>query len=898
MEEPRSLPAHPMDAATQIIGHEKLILSRMLSTAHDAEDEGDCIGPYCLIECIGEGGFGMVWRAEQTEPVQRQVALKIIKRGMDTGQVLARFDHERQALASMDHPGIAAMLDAGASADGRPYFAMELVQGEPITEWCFAHDAPLAERLRLFTQVCQAVHHAHQKGIIHRDLKPSNVLVTEASGTAAPKVIDFGIAKAIRGATLMVQATLTQADQVIGTPAYMSPEQIDGTRVLDTRSDIYALGVLLYELLTGSPPFARSTSIDALKQSIREQTPTRPSQLTRQMRKSQEKGRTLQLTGTAVDLDWITMRALEKAPERRYASALDLAEDVQRFMDDEPVHARPPSWSYVSSRWIKRHRPVFVAACTVLMSMIVGTGLALWQAKVARAAQHLAEVKEARAREAESKAVQARKQSEQTSTFVTGLLDRVTGEVHNGRNPEALKAALTQSGDDIRKLDASPDLRMALLERIAGIYDSIGETKLALPVRKQLMDEVVKLHGPDSSKSQEAEFDYIKEVIDHGDRATGPPMLEDLLQRVEAQGRRGDKFWFDVQRRLVSAWVKLRNAESALAAAEIEMAEANARKLPSKAMVVHQLSYATALDLAGRFEQAETLLDELRTIALKENNTRKLDDIEQALLHVFWRSDNNKRAAALLREQLPAHQARLGTDTKDIVPKLLELSTYEAHAEENDSAIAHATQALTIIRQLISKKAGADGKGDTSSLRGDLFDSLNQLASAEDNGHHYEEAIAHREEALAIARLEGNDKHIDSALDGLAFSHRKAGRLDDAYALYEQMLRDQRDKHANFKDLLESYSNLIAIRTDQRRHDEAIVLAQQMWKLLNQETSTSEDRDYFGHVANQAWNAFKNYLKDKADAPEPPELGDWQAAARNAKVKSTRAQKDGAKKKP
>ncbi len=346
------------------------ILGDMLSGGiAGIEREGDLIGPYQLCEMLGEGGFGNVWRAEQTEVVKREVAVKVIKLGMDTAQVLGRFNQERQALASLDHPNIATMLDAGVSPNGRPYFAMELVRGGAITSWCAKHNATLSERLRLFIQVCQAVHHAHEKGILHRDLKPSNVLVTEVAGTPMPKVIDFGIAEAIHSGSLDDLTMLTHEEQVIGTPVYMSPEQIEGGRRLDARSDVYALGALLYEMLTGVQPFditrVSQGGMMAVKDLILETNPERPSTRLRQSMAGSGRRKEVQpgsLASLPVDLDWITMKAMEKDRLRRYQTAADLAADVQRHLDSLPVLARPPSLIYKTGRWLKRHRRGLITA--------------------------------------------------------------------------------------------------------------------------------------------------------------------------------------------------------------------------------------------------------------------------------------------------------------------------------------------------------------------------------------------------------------------------------------------------------------------------------------------------------------------------------------------------------
>src|SRR6185436_5999178 len=319
---------------------------------------GDKIGRYKLMEQLGEGGMGIVFVAEQKEPVRRTVALKVIKPGMDTRQVVARFEAERQALAMMNHPNIAKVLDAGATEVGRPYFVMELVRGIRITDYCDQANLSTKERLDLFIKVCQAIQHAHQKGIIHRDIKPSNILVTLHDGVPVPKVIDFGIAKATEGR--LTDATVyTQLHQFIGTPAYMSPEQAEMSGLdIDTRSDIYSLGVLLYELLTGKTPFdakeLMASGIDAMRKTIREKEPARPSTrlatlhgeelTTAAKRRSTDTSKLFhQLQG---DLDWIVMKCLEKDRSRRYQTANGLAVDLKRHLNNEAVVARPPSSAY------------------------------------------------------------------------------------------------------------------------------------------------------------------------------------------------------------------------------------------------------------------------------------------------------------------------------------------------------------------------------------------------------------------------------------------------------------------------------------------------------------------------------------------------------------------------
>ena len=340
--------------------------------------------------------MGEVWLAEQTHPVRRQVALKVIKAGMDTAQVVTRFEAERQALALMDHPAIATVYDGGSTPEGRPYFAMEYVKGEPITSYCDRQRLGMTERLALFIRVCEGVQHAHQKGVIHRDLKPSNVLVALQDGQPVPKIIDFGIAKATTQ-HLTERTLFTELGVLIGTPEYMSPEQAEVTGLdIDTRSDVYALGVLLYELLTGALPFDRKTlrekALNEIQRVIREVDPPKPSTRVTQMgqastdaarnRHTEVHRLASELRG---DLDWITMKCLEKDRTRRYGSASDLAVDLRRHLDSQPVLASPPSTTYRLGKFVRRHRfGVAAAATLVLLLVAFGATMAVQAQRIAR----------------------------------------------------------------------------------------------------------------------------------------------------------------------------------------------------------------------------------------------------------------------------------------------------------------------------------------------------------------------------------------------------------------------------------------------------------------------------------------------------------------------------------
>ncbi len=354
------------------------------------------IGPYKILQLLGEGGMGVVYLAEQSEPVRRRVALKVIKLGMDTKQVIARFEAERQALALMNHPNIAGVLDAGATEQGRPYFAMEYVNGIPLTEYCDKRRVRMPERLTLFIRVCDAIQHAHQKGIIHRDLKPTNVLVSEQDGLATPKVIDFGVAKAV-SQKLTERTLFTEHGQLLGTPEYMSPEQAEIAPLdVDTRTDIYSLGVLLYELLVGALPFEskrlRGASWDEMRRIIQEEDPPKPSTRLSELgetvpdiakrRRTSVDALRRRLRG---DLDWIVMKALDKNPARRYQNALALGEDIDRYLANRPILAAPPSFAYQVRKLVARHKGPAAFAATLLV-VLVGSAVTvtIQSARIAR----------------------------------------------------------------------------------------------------------------------------------------------------------------------------------------------------------------------------------------------------------------------------------------------------------------------------------------------------------------------------------------------------------------------------------------------------------------------------------------------------------------------------------
>ena len=463
-----------------------------------AAEASRTFGAYRLLQRLGEGGMGEVWLAQQLQPLQRQVAIKVVKAGMDSARVLARFDAERQALALMDHPAIAKVFDAGTTPEGRPYFAMEYVRGESITSYCDKHRLTIRERLELFIQLCDGVQHAHQKGIIHRDLKPSNVLVALTDDRPVPRIIDFGIAKAV-AQPLTEHSLFTELGMFVGTPEYMSPEQAEMTPLdVDTRSDVYALGLLLYELLVGTLPFdrdaLRKSGLDEMRRMIRETDAPRPStRLTKQLPTaeqvaSQRRTQPARLAGMLRgDLDWITIKALEKERTRRYATANALAMDIRRHLSDEPVSAGPPGAAYRTAKFVRRHRAGVAVAFALVVILIAFAGL------MAAQARRIAQERD----RANQEAATARRVSE----FLAGLF-KVSDPSEARGNTLTAREILDRGAQQLEEsLRDQPQVQARLQSTIGSVYTGLGLYTEALPLLERALQTQKNLSGEASHDS-------------------------------------------------------------------------------------------------------------------------------------------------------------------------------------------------------------------------------------------------------------------------------------------------------------------------------------------------------------------------------------------------------------
>lgn len=632
---------------------------------------GKSVGRFQLVELIGEGGFGAVYKAEQSVPVRRTVAVKVLKFGMDSQHVIVRFDAERQALAMMEHPGIARVIDAGQTdaVDGaRPYFVMEFVTGEPITTAANRLGIDLEERLELFCMVCQAVHHAHQRGVIHRDLKPSNILVTVVDGVATPKVIDFGIAKAIHQ-PLTDAMLVTNQLELLGTPQYMSPEQADADeRAIDTRTDVYSLGVVLYELLTGSPPLSeqtlRTASYSQMIALIREHRAERPSVRAAQSSAAGDSSNTtLERDHTSWarrlrgELDWIMLKALDPDRERRYDSAAALAQDIQRFMRHEPVLAGPPGTMYRISKFVRRHRVGVAATVLLALALVggtVGTTLGMMRAS-------------ASAKDAYRAADQALKINE----FLSDMLLSVDPDRGRGADVRFVEVLENASTDVTERFSGHPQLEAEVRDKLGQVYSKLSMSAESISEFQRALLLYESLYGPDDERSLRCRT-YLVGVSIGSSRVVDLATVEDLVNRIERALGQGNPLWVTARKMYAQELSQRRSFEEAQSILQdlYQRAQADGSSEETRLMLLRTIGAVMQrqLDLSSgpeRWALANALEPVLRELVARSSrlpdcpiNLQLLDQLNFAqVLCLLQRYDE---AAETARAVLAASEQRLG----------------------------------------------------------------------------------------------------------------------------------------------------------------------------------------------------------------------------------------------
>jgi serine/threonine protein kinase len=801
-----------------------------------SEKSGEKIGRYKLLQQIGEGGCGVVYMAEQEEPVRRRVALKVIKLGMDTKSIIARFEAERQALALMDHPNIAKVLDAGATETGRPYFVMELVRGIKITDYCDENNLSTSARLELFIQICQAIQHAHQKGIIHRDIKPSNILVSVNDGIAVPKVIDFGIAKATQG-RLTDHTLFTAFEQFLGTPAYMSPEQAVMTSLdIDTRSDIYSLGVLLYELLTSQTPFDAKellkAGLDEIRRTIREQEPARPStrlitmlgaDLTLIAKHRQSEPPTLihLLRG---DLDWIVMKALEKDRTRRYETANGLAMDIQRHMENEPVQARPPSAGYRLQKSWQRNKTAFAVATLIAAVLMAATAISAWQAvranhqaRRALQAEALAQQRLVESKANEALATQRLADSEAISKFLTEVFQS-PDPARDGRTitvAETLDAAARKLETDLANQPAS---RTKLQATLGSTYYALGLYPEAILLQEKVRDYCLATYGLEHTNTLKA--------------------MEDLA------------ISYSSNRRLAEA-IKLQEQVLALSRKVL------GPEHPDTLRATRGL--ANSYDSDGRQAEALNLREQVLPLCRKVLGPENPETI--SALHnlaISYYSVGRRAEALKLREQVVSLNRKvLGPEHPNTIIAIIGLADSYVDAGRKDEALKLREEMLTLSRKVFGPEhpntlAVMDNlavsyydvgrKDEALKLREeiltlsrkahgpehpDTLGAMNDVASYYGSLGHQAEALKLKEETLRLYQKVLGPEHLDTiiAMGNLAISYHDAGLLAEAIKIQEQVLA-LRGKvlGPEHPDTLIAMGNLASSYDDAGRLDEALKL--------------------------------------------------------------------------
>jgi len=657
---------------------------------------------------------------------------------------------------------------------------------------------------------------------------------------------------------------------VLGTPQYMSPEQIEDVGSVDTRSDIYALGTVLYEMLTGSPPFAELTRQGQTRQEfwriVRDKNPPRPSTsftTTILAAPSCAQERRMDVSKLPADLDWIALRALEKEPQRRYQSATEFAADLQCFLDGAPVSAHPPSKTYIASRWIRRHRVAFAAACFSVLALVNGAGIAIWQAKLAFKAQGRAESEALRSRE--------------SATFLTGLLGEVADEVRNGRNPEALRLALITSQQRIEDMREDPDLQIELMGQVARLFDLMSDRKLSLGALRRTAELTAARLGPENPAAREAAFQHLIMAVDHGSRIEAVELLKALRTHIEQHEGRGSQNWFRAQGMLVRAWTKLRRGKDAAQASAEAVAEARQKELSGVALHRILMSHAEALESAREFDAAEKQILECVSQAKKDGDLPKHQwEFDIRLVELMIHRGNHAHAAEMhgkvvqrLRQQQP--------EAPNLPHQLIWLAEIENRARLHDQAIQHTQEAIELIKQRTAAISKEDARANT--LREDMQVAFETQSAAYCGLKQPEAALAAAKEGLRVAQQGGNETYMTRALAALAGAEESAGHLDEAWELHHQLYENHAEHNATYKNRLDDLREMSRIRLRQKRFEDAMAHARDAWRQTLAEPSAKLEPDYLEYVAEFALKTWKTVQVASPGVAVPEEVAAWEKAA-------------------
>ncbi len=821
------------------------------------EKPGTVIGPYKLLQQIGEGGFGIVYMADQIEPVKRRVALKIIKPGMDTRQVIARFEVERQALAMMDHPNIAKVLDAGTTASGRPYFVMELVKGLPITQFSDQQHLTPRQRLELFVPVCQALQHAHQKGIIHRDIKPSNVLVAKYDDQPVPKVIDFGVVKAIEQ-QLTEKTMFTQFGQIMGTVDYMSPEQAELNQLdIDTRSDIYSLGVLLYELLTGEMPFdrqrLRSAAFDELLRIIREEEPPKPSLRlsTSESLPSIAANRQIEpkKLSTLVhgELDWIVMKALEKDRTRRYATANEFANDIRRYLNGEPVVACPPSAAYRFRKFAGRNKTAIVTASLVVAALVVGIVGTTWQSiratkqrNRAVTAERIATDRLARAVTAEKRAQDEAEKAKTEAAITQAVNDFVKedllAQADPGNEPDRdikLRTVVDRAAEKVEgRFVDHPLVEAAIRTTLGSTYQSLGQyerahqhSKWALETRRRVLGQ----QHPQTLVS----MDILANLYHHQGRyEQAEPLYEKILEicrRVLGPRHPGTLTSMNNLAGLYRAQGRHEQAEplqqKALEIQRRVLGEAHPDTLSS-------MNNLALLYMAqGRYKDAQPLYEKTREICrrvLGQQHPNTLSSMNN-LAELYKAQGRYEEAEPLYEKTLKIRRRVLGEQHPHTLTSMNNLAMlYMAQGRYKEAKPLH-EKVLEIRRRVLGQQHPA------------MLQSMNNLAHLYQAQGRYEQAEPLYQKALEICRRVLGQQHPRTltSMNNLAMLYMAQGRYKEAEPLHEKALEIRRrvlgQQHP---ETLSSMNNLAELYRAQGHYKKAESLMLKLVAMWRQHSDT------------------------------------------------------------